>query len=99
MKTVRIINRLRELSENPKNLKVKDCANLLRLAAERLEELSTGVLPVTAEIAKKIYTIDELAKMYDCRCQYSQEQHSEILRLRARIEEFEENESKITDKQ
>ena len=99
MKTVRIINRLRELSENPKDLMLKDCTSLLRLAVERLEELSTGVLPVTAEIAKRIYNRHELAKMYDCRCQYSQEQHSEILRLRARIKELEGNESKIADKQ
>ena len=91
MKTVRIINRLRELSESPKDLMLKDCTSLLRLAVERLEELSTGVLPVPAEIAKKLYTIDELAKMYDCRCQYSQEQHNEILRLRARIKELEGN--------
>ena len=97
MKTVRIINRLKDLAENPKGLMLKDYTGILRLAAARLEELSTGVLPVTAEIAKKIYTIDELAKMYDCRCQYSQEQHSEILRLRARIEELEGNENLHSD--
>ena len=97
MKTVRIINRLRELSENPK--RAKDYTTILRLAADRLEELSTGELSVTAEIAKRTYTIHELARMYDARCRYSQEQHQDILLLKARVKELEENESKITDKQ
>lgn len=79
MKTKEIIQRLRNMRGSVSDLRT------LKLATERLEELSTGYYSVSAEVAKKIYTIHELARMYDIRLEYTQELYDENKRLKAEI--------------
>jgi regulator of replication initiation timing len=69
------------------------------LAADRLEELSTGALTIPAEIAKRHYTIHELARMYDARCQYCQELYQENQQLKLENEELRRNEMQSTENQ
>jgi hypothetical protein len=95
MKTKKLINGLRELRQHPE--RAKDYSCLLRLAAERLEELSTGALTIPAEIAKRHYTIHELARMYDARCQYCQELYQENQQLKLENEELRRNEVQHTE--
>jgi regulator of replication initiation timing len=97
MKTKKLIQGLRDLRHNFDKAKSYDC--LLRLAAERLEELATGKLSVSAEIAKRSYTTHELARMYDLRCEYCQELYTENLRLKLENEELRRNEMQSTENQ
>lgn len=95
MKTKKLIQGLRDLRHNLDKAKSYDC--LLRLAADRLEELSTGALTIPAEIAKRHYTIHELARMYDARCQYCQELYQENQQLKLENEELRRNEVQHTE--
>lgn len=79
MKTKEIIQNLRNMRGSVSDVRT------VKLAAQRLEELSTGYYSVTAEVAKKIYTIHEIVRMYDIRLEYTQELFDENKRLKAEI--------------
>ena len=82
-KTKDLIKALRQMRATPEDAKLYQ--SQLRMAADRLEELSTGQYSVTAEVAKKIYTIHELARMYDIRGEHIQELTDENRRLKEKI--------------
>ena len=63
MKTKTLIENLRYLSKHPE--RAKDYGTILRISADRLEELSTGKLYESAENLTKIYTIHEMALMLE----------------------------------
>lgn len=89
MKTKEIIEELRQLRRVFDNLGDYKKAAVIGETADRLEELSTGKLTVSAEVITKIYTIQELARTSDIRGRYIDDLLAENTRLRIRIDELE----------
>ncbi len=89
MKTKEIIEELRHLARVFDKLGDYKKGGIICEAANRLEELSTGNLTITAKIYTKIYTIHEIARMHDIRGRYIEDLVSENTRLRLRIDELE----------
>lgn len=63
MKTSQIVSALRQMRATPEDAKLYQ--SILRIASDRLVELSSGETSAEAEMSKKIYTIHELALMND----------------------------------